>query len=182
MTSKGNKEKSANLFDNVGTSAFLLMHSTVLSSAASSPRSFDFEPEAEQVYGVDEVQQVDEMEEVDQMGQMDEMGNMEQGDEEEEVEQVEEVEEEGQLDQVEQEARSPSNAAAGISDEVPVGVLLHIIVWTTNPAKPWISTLVFRFTLQKASYFYHYFCHTGFSDAAENPVDPSKQGGWRFFK
>ncbi|XP_077920949.1 circadian clock protein PASD1 [Halichoerus grypus] len=93
------------------------MHSTVLSSAASSPRSFDFEPEAEQVYGVDEVQQVDEMEEVDQMGQMDEMGNMEQGDEEEEVEQVEEVEEEGQLGQVEQEARSPSNAAAGISDE-----------------------------------------------------------------
>nr|XP_035942627.1 circadian clock protein PASD1 isoform X2 [Halichoerus grypus] len=93
------------------------LESTPASPAASSPRSFDFEPEAEQVYGVDEVQQVDEMEEVDQMGQMDEMGNMEQGDEEEEVEQVEEVEEEGQLGQVEQEARSPSNAAAGISDE-----------------------------------------------------------------
>ncbi|XP_032253369.1 circadian clock protein PASD1 [Phoca vitulina] len=61
------------------------LESTPALPAASSPRSFDFEPEAEQVYGVDEVQQVDEMEEVDQMGQMDEMGNMEQGDEEEEA-------------------------------------------------------------------------------------------------
>ncbi|KAF3812481.1 hypothetical protein GH733_019617 [Mirounga leonina] len=93
------------------------LESILASPATSSPRSFDFEREAEQVYDVDEVQQVDEMEEVDQRGQMDEMGNVEQGDEEEEVEQVEEVEEEGQLDQVEQEARSPSNAAAGISDE-----------------------------------------------------------------
>nr|XP_012420214.1 PREDICTED: PAS domain-containing protein 1 [Odobenus rosmarus divergens] len=83
------------------------LESSPASPATSSSWSFDFKPDVEQVYDVDEVQQMDEMEEVDQM---DEMGKVEQRDEEEEVEQVEEVEEE---------ACSPSSAAAGISDEVP---------------------------------------------------------------
>lgn len=158
MTYKGNKEKSVNLIDNVGTSAFSVTRSTGLSSSvASSSQSFEFQPAVEQVSDVDEVQPEDELEEVDWMEQMDEVDEVGQVDEEEEVEQMEQIEkleQEGQLDQVEedkqldrveqedqadqaeQEASSPSSVAAGISDEVPLGVLLHIFVWTTNPAKP----------------------------------------------
>lgn len=140
MTYKGNKEKSVNLADNVGTSAFLVTRSTGLSSSvASSLQSFEFQPAVEQVSDVDEVQLEDELEEVDRMEQMDEVDEVGQVDEEEEVEQVEQIEEleqEDQADQAEQEASSPSSAAAGISDEVPLRVLLHIFVWTTNPAKP----------------------------------------------
>ena len=128
------------------------MNATVLSSSAtSSLQSSELEPKVEQVDDMDEVQQVDE---VEKMGQIDEMEEVEQVDNEEEVERAEEVEEEDQLDQVEQEALSSFSVAGGISDEVPLGVLLHVFVWTTNLAKPWISTLVLRFILQKASYYF----------------------------
>ena len=194
MTWKENKEKSVNLLENVGTSGLLVMHSTVLSSSAtSSLQSFELESSLEQIHDMDDADQMEKMEQVDEeeevewmvekkVEQKSQVDRMEKDDQLDQVKKEEQLDEMKQDEQLEQQALSPSTVAANTTDQVLLEMLLHMFVWTTNSAKPWISSLVLRSTLLRASHFYHYFYHTGFSVAAESPVDPRKQGGWRFFK